>query len=398
VSARQKSLYTVLLLGLDHEVGQHGGSVRYINDLRNALAGRGASVPSVVLGRSAGAPARAVVASGHAAPLVVRLFKYTAAAVRLMKQADVVDSHFALYGFLPALAARLRRTPLIVHFQGPWASESEAMAGRRGLTRVRKLVEGIVYRQAAEVVVLTHAFGTRLSREYGVRPERISVIPPAVDLERFTPGDRRQSRAALGLPDDGWIVVAARRLVPRTGIDVLLRAWSLLAPAERGALVIAADGPEAPSLHELAIRLGVAESVHFLGRVDDELMPDLYRAADVSVVPTRALEGFGLSALESFACGTPVLATTVDGLREALGPFADSCTVPPDDPEQLARLLSSAARGEVPDRAACRTYAETFSLAVLAERHDVVIRRALRQLARRPKVVYVGHSAQLSGG
>ena len=175
--------------------------------------------------------------------------------------------------------------------------------------------------------MLSEAFKELLVESYGVRPELVHVVRPGVDVERFSPGDRRAARRQLGIdaPDDRPVAVTARRLVPRMGIDVLLAAWSQVVEARgssaRPLLLVVGDGEQRAALETQAARLGLAQDVRFLGKVSDDDLVAAYRAADVAVAPSVALEGFGLVVLEALACGTPVVGSAVAGLREALEGF-----------------------------------------------------------------------------
>jgi glycosyltransferase involved in cell wall biosynthesis len=368
-----------LLLGMGWPSEQPGGLNRYFEALFHAL-------------ERAGAAPRAVVA-GPADENLVRRIRSFARAAR--GPGDVVDAHFALYALLPVVFGSLRDRPLVVHFHGPWADESLA-AGERSRLRLRakRAVERAVYRRAAEVVVLSRSFRRVLVERYGVSPWRISVVPPGVDLDRFSPGDRAAARSRLGVPADARVAVAVRRLVPRMGLDVLLEAWADL-PGDRGVLLVVGDGPERLGLEERAAELGIAGSVRFLGRVSDDELVECYRAADVCIVPSLALEGFGLVTLEALACGTPVVVSDAGGLPEAVAGLDPTLVVPAGDPGALAARL----HGPLPDRDACRAYAEGFSWDRVAARHlELYGRAAQPRPAERLRVLYLDHTARLSGG
>ncbi len=352
-----------------------GGLNRYYLDLYRALEGK---VPrrGVVVGPVTD-PEPGVLAGGDKSdPLPLRLLRFARTARRLRRGVAAIDAHFALYA-LPVIS---RRTRLVVHFQGPWAAESEVNAGSRD-SRLRKAIERAVYCRADRVVVLSRAFGDLLTREYGVPPGRIEVIPPGVDLARFTPGDQ---------PTDPGLVFAARRLVPRMGLDVLIRAF---ADPRLGAarLEIAGDGELRDELTALADRLGIGDRVTLLGRIGEDELVDRYRRAAVSVVPTTALEGFGLIVLESLACGTPAVVTDVGGLPEAVRDLDPTLVVPPGDTAALAGRLATALAGQAPTRDQCRAYAERFSWDAVAERH------VLLYAAARLRVVYLDHTAVPGG-
>ncbi|HET7489513.1 MAG TPA: glycosyltransferase [Acidimicrobiales bacterium] len=392
-----------VLLGIEWYTDNPGGLHRYLADLLGALRGEGAAAGAVVLGPATDAPVGVLAAAPAGSSLPRRLWTYACAARRAAAGADVVDAHFALFALWPVTAGRLRRLPLVVHFQGPWAEES--VSDRKGgdaAAAVRRGVERVVYRRASEIIVLSAAFKRVIVERYGVAPWLVSVVPPGVDLARFSPGDRAAARTLLGLDAASPVAVAVRRLVPRTGVDVLLRAWAdVSGGVPRAVLALVGDGPERGSLEALASRLGVEDSVRFLGVVDEDALVAAYRAADLAVVPSVELEGFGLVVLEALACGVPVLATDVGGLPEALRPLDPALVVPAGDAGALAgrlgALLGEAAARPPPER--CRTYAEGFSWGAVARRHvEIYARAADPSASRKVRVVYLDHCARLSGG
>ena len=248
-------------------------------------------------------------------------------------------------------------------------------------------------------MTLTGAFKRLLVERYGVEPWRVAVVPPAVDLRGFSPGDKLEARESLGLPADGQVVVSVRRLVPRMGLETLLAAWARLGDTAERTLLIVGEGPERRHLEYLAEDLGIADSVTFAGRLGEEDLVSSYRAADVSVVPTTELEGFGLIVLESLACGTPVITTDVGGLPEATTGLRGRILTPPADPEELDRALDGVLGGasQPPGAEECRAHAERFGTASLAERHREIYRRAVSPSARKPRVVFLSDCARLSG-
>jgi len=388
-----------LLLGMEWQSHVPGGLGRYVAELHQALRRQGLTVRTCVLGPVPDVPAGVLVAEHADAPPVRRLAGVERAIRAVADQANLIDSHFALYG-VSALAGRARSLPLVVHFHGPWACESSTLGSRT--PHAKRLLERLVYRRAREVVVLSGAFKRILVERYGIPPWRITVIPPGVDLERFRPGSRTRARAELGLPESAWIALAVRRLVPRTGVDVLLDAWARVVPTATNALLlVGGEGPSSAVLERQALRLGLGDSVQFLGKVSEEQLPAYYRAADVSVVPSRSLEGFGLVVLEALASGTPVIASDTGGLPEALAPLDSGVLVSAGDADALADRLSTAQAETkpLPDSRRCRTYAERFSWDAVAGLHRELYTRALRQPPRKKlRVVFLDHCAKLSGG
>jgi D-inositol-3-phosphate glycosyltransferase len=159
----------------------------------------------------------------------------------------------------------------------------------------------------------------QLVRLYGARPERIELVPPGVVHAFFSPGDRAGARTALGLPQDRPVLLFVGRIQPLKGLDVAVRALAEL--RDRGAVLVAVGGPsgldgevEAAKVRLLAEELGVDDRIRWIEPQPHYLLSTFYRAADVVLVPSRS-ESFGLVALEAAACGTPVVAAAVGGLR-----------------------------------------------------------------------------------
>ncbi len=398
----------VLMLGYGWFPDRLGGLNRYYRDLLEHLP----EARGVVVGRDASTPARVAGVSGHRRPLAQRLFAVWLAAQRAAPDVEVVDAHFALYSLAPLWLGRLRRTPVVLHFQGPWADENEAAGDRSRVRRLaRRALERAAYRRADEAIVLTSAFRQVLVERYRVAPWIVNVVPPGVDLKRFAPGSMAAARGELGLPEHGFVAVTVRRLVARMGLDVLIDAWSKALPdlPMGSTLLIAGEGELEDALREAVIASGAGGSVRLLGRVSDDRLVSLYRAADVAVVPTLSHEGFGLVVIEAAACGTPSIVSAVGGLPEAIAGLDTSLIVPPGERDELRERLVASATTR-PSTKATRAFAERFDWETVAKRHRAIARKAVVSRAQgRPttnfepaagrfKVVYLDHVAQLSGG
>lgn len=381
-----------LLVGAEWFPDTPGGLNRTFRLLFTGMAEAGMRPAAVVVGPAEDAPSGVTVLPPSSLPLrIVRVARAVAAA---RSRTQVLDVHFALYGLPAAIVARASRRPVLVHFHGPWAEES-AVAGERGGIRLgaKRALERMVYRAGAVHVVHTRAFERLLVERYGVSPWSVEIVPPAVDLEHFHRGDRAEARARFDIPDDARLAVTVRRITPRMGIDDLLRAWARLS-SDRAWLLVAGRGPDLPRLERIARELGLEARVRFLGGVSDGDLPDLYRAADVCVLPSKTLEGFGLPVLEALACGTPVVVADSGGLPEAVAGLADDLVVPAGDAAALSERLDAAFNGSQPlpraDR--CRDYAERFSEARLIAEHARLYRELVRRPPRRRRVVYVDRS------
>ena len=214
----------------------------------------------------------------------------------------------------------------------------------------------------------------------------VTVVPPGVDGERFTPlsaDARAKARADLGLAPGAEVVVAVGRLVPRKGIDTLVRAVASLTPARPGLVVaVAGQGRDLGRLRRLTER--TAAPVRFLGRVDDSCLPALYGCADVFASPCRSRwggleqEGFGIVFLEAAACGVPQVAGDSGGAAEAVVHGETGLVVRhPGDSQEVARalslLLDDPERRSAMGAAARRRAVDRFSYDSLAGELDSVL-------------------------
>jgi glycosyltransferase involved in cell wall biosynthesis len=284
---------------------------------------------------------------------------------------DVLASHFAMYTF-PVLD-RLRAQPFVMHFHGPWALES-GVEGGVGLSLFAKSwIERAVYSRADRCIVLSRAFAKLLHEKYGIDPEKIRVIPGAVDLDRFNILiSRQEARDLLGWPNDRPILLSVRRLVHRMGLRQLIDALpSIQRRFPDVLLMLAGTGPLRSELEQRVRDLDLERNVRFLGFVPEELLSATYRAADVTVVPTLALEGFGLVAAESLAAGTPSMVTRVGGLPEVVQDLSEGLLFESNSPDDMADGLSAAlsGRSRLPGETECRAYAEQrFSRGLMSSR------------------------------
>jgi D-inositol-3-phosphate glycosyltransferase len=214
-----------------------------------------------------------------------------------------------------------------------------------------------------------------LRRHYDAPLERIEIVPPGVDHAFFSPGDRDGARAALGWSRRGagesprsWrmsdvggrnavqhpVLLFVGRIQPLKGLDVAVAALAQLARDDAELVVVGGpsglSGPEELArVHALADDLGVRERIRFVPPQPHHLLSTWYRAADLVLVPSRS-ESFGLVALEAAACGTPVVASDVGGLRTIVADGRTGFLVEPRDPSAFAvavdRLLADPALAE----------------------------------------------------
>jgi len=337
---------------------------------------------------AAGVDAHGVVVGGHppskstetsirgvsteTAPLLTRLsaVRRTVQALLAAHPVDVIASHFALYT-APVLDL-IGDTPLVVHFHGPWGLESKAEGDSYAKAKMKAAIERIVYRRATLFVVLSTSFREVLSAEFGIPSERIHVVPGGVDPTQFqTLLSRSSARARLQLPESRPTVVAVRRLARRMGLENLIDAWVYIQREVPDALLlIAGKGPIAEELRDRIAGHGLNEHVRLMGFVPDNNLPLLYRSADISILPTQSLEGFGLTTIESLAAGTPVLVTPVGGLPEVVQDLSPRLILPDGNVDSIADGLITALQnqGGLPTPSQCRDYVQSrYSWPSIAE-------------------------------
>ncbi|MEZ0604569.1 glycosyltransferase family 4 protein [Paraburkholderia sp. IW21] len=373
------------------QIGMHwfnerpGGLDRMFKALIDTLPEQGVNVRGLVAGspgvfdESGGS---VLAFAGAQSPLGTRLWgsRRQSRALREAKMPDVVATHFALYA--APTAGLFKRVPKVVHFHGPWAAESYPGGGGGGARALRLALERFVYRGGTRHIVLSQAFGQILRETYGVSEARIRVVPGCVDVAQFdTRVTQRRARERLGLPLDRPLLFCMRRLVPRMGLEDLIDAMAIVKPLLPDVLLtIAGKGPLEAQLQARIVARGLERYVRLAGYVPDDKVPLWYRAADLSVVPTVSLEGFGLTTIESLAAGTPVLVTPIGGLPEAVAPLSAELVLPSSGFRAIGDGIVEVLLGRrvVPDSQACRAYArEHFDRPVVAAQVARIYREAI---------------------
>jgi glycosyltransferase involved in cell wall biosynthesis len=291
----------------------------------------------------------------------------------------LVASHFAMYVW--SILDKIRRLPHVVHFHGPWSAESLEEGSGHLSAGAKYRLEKAVYKRANRVIVLSNAFAELIHRDYGTPEDRIRVIPGAVGSELFGLSvTRAQARVRLGWPTDRPILLTLRRLSSRMGLDRLIEAMSAVRTAVPDVLLyVGGQGAQRRALEAQVTSLGLDRHVRFAGFIPSKLLPFAYRAADINVVPTKTLEGFGLVAAEALASGTPSMVTPVGGLPEVVSSLSRSLVLQSSAAPDIADGLIQALCGRIslPTEAACRRYAaENFSASLMAARTALVYREA----------------------
>ena len=272
---------------------------------------------------------------------------------------DVIHSHYWISGKVAMPVAKELNIPL-VHTMHTMArvKNLNLAEGETPEPMIRVQGETQIVAAADALVANTDAEAASLVSLYEACPDNVSVVSPGVNLKVFTPGaGRAAAREIVGLDKDAHIITFMGRIPPHKGPEVLIRSIAELvshSPHLRTKLIVniiggasGANQSEVERLKELTTWLGIDDVVRFAPPVLREELPNWYRASDLVCVPSYS-ESFGLVALEAQACGTPVVATAVGGLRTAVADGISGVLVDGHDPRAwssvLARLLQEPQR------------------------------------------------------
>jgi len=334
--------------------GDSGGMNVYVRELSASLAQAGVDVRVYVRRWCLGLPDRISVEPGF------EVVHIDAGPVDLLKE----DLPTVVGQFADGVAADLAEHPVQALHANYWLSAVAAhdlkhrldlplVATFHTLARVKAEAGDVEQpaRAAAEATVIGCCDAICASNpvevqelvgHYGADPGRIEMVPSGVDHAFFSPGDRAGARAAVGL-DDGPTLLFVGRIQPLKGLTVAVEALAQLADRSARLVVVGgpsgADGPaELLRVQSLVARLGLVDRVRFVDPQPHHLLSTWYRAADVVVVPSRS-ESFGLVALEAAACGVPVVAAAVGGLRTLVDDGVTGFLVDGRDPAGFAAAV-----------------------------------------------------------
>jgi D-inositol-3-phosphate glycosyltransferase len=254
---------------------------------------------------------------------------------------DLVFSHYWLSGQVGKYLQHSWDVPHIMMFHTLAAVKNAIGIGERE-PELRIEAERDLAQNCHRIIAPTDREREHLILHYGALPEKIGVVPCGVNLRRFRPVDKKSARQQLGFGDDK-IVLFVGRIEPLKGIDQLLKSVPYLQSIQELRVVIIGGDEgsrhEIERLRELSCNLHIQDSVTFLGLVKHERLPYFYSAADVCVVPSY-YESFGLTALESLACGIPVVATDVGDLKRIIGQGEAGYVVTDNTPRHLADRIA----------------------------------------------------------
>ena len=268
---------------------------------------------------------------------------------------DIVHSHYWMSG-LAALDLKKEWKVPVIHMFHTLGLMKQRIARSEGEKEGEYRIQGEkdVIKQTDWIIAATPAELAQLQWLYNANPKNIVIIPPGVDPCRFYPIPYDEAKEFIGLNKEDRMVLFVGRIEPLKGIDTLIEAMAIL--RDQGFLqknpfclsVIGGDpaedrdrmSTEMARLQELRENFQLTDLVAFLGKKSQDTLPYYYSAAEAVVVPSF-YESFGMVALESMACGTPVIASQVGGLAFIVQDGETGYSIPSDDPQALAEKLSA---------------------------------------------------------
>jgi D-inositol-3-phosphate glycosyltransferase len=258
---------------------------------------------------------------------------------------DVAHANFFMSGLVADALREALGTPFVITFHALGRVRRLHQGDADGFPQEREAIEERLIANAATVIAECPQDALDLMMHYRASASRLRMIPCGVDLRRFHPVPRAHARRALGLPEEERILVQIGRMVPRKGVDDVIRSIERLRRhhgVTARLLVVGGDdeehGPSALEmrrLRQVAVDEGVSESVTFVGRRGGDALRYYYSAAD-AFVTTPWYEPFGMTPLEALACGTPVIGSAVGGIKYTVLDGETGFLVPPRDPEAIA--------------------------------------------------------------
>ena len=264
---------------------------------------------------------------------------------------SLLHSHYWISGQLGWMVSERTGIPLIHTMHTTAKVKNLNLADdEKPEPQTRAIGEEQVVKASTGLIANTDAEAASLVSLYDACPDNVFVVAPGVDLQRFSPGiGKAAARVKLNIAPDAIMLTFVGRIQPHKGPDVLLRAAAEMvthSPHLRAKLAVVIMGGasgsglnELEKLKTLAKFLKIEDVTHFVDPVSRENLPDWYRASDLVCVPSYS-ESFGLVALEAQACGTPVVATAIGGLRTAVSDGISGSLVDGHDPKAWSAVIS----------------------------------------------------------
>jgi D-inositol-3-phosphate glycosyltransferase len=282
----------------------------------------------------------------HLSEFTSRVLAYT---MTRNRQYDMIYSHYWLSGWVAYKLNEVWGTPFAQMFHTLGRMKEHLPFSNAPVPDIRINIEREVVSWANQLIVSTPAERKQLARLYNADPSKVVIVPPGVDTQHFRPTDKAAARAKLGLAQERELLLFVGRIEPLKAVDSIIDALRCIQQRQPERLqnvellVVGGDptdifDADMRQLRRMTKKLGLCETVRFLGAKPNHALRDYYAAADLLIVPSD-YESFGMVALESMATGTPVVATRVGGLQYLVQHEQTGLLIPPRDVSQLANAI-----------------------------------------------------------
>lgn len=325
-----------------------------------------------------------------------RLFEFMPAFVEAFREYQskhhypLIHTNYWMSAWVGLEVQKTHNVELIHTYHSLGAVKYQAVPNRPAIAQTRLAVEKQILEQA-RCIVATSPQEEMMLRSLVSQDGQIQVIPCGTDLDNFHTIPKLEARQKLGLKPTDEVVLYVGRFDPRKGIETLVRSFALIKqnavdPTNLRLVIVGgsasdkSDGQERQRIEQLVNDLGIAENVVFAGRIGHDRLPLYYTAADVCAIPSH-YEPFGLVAIEAMACGTPVVASDVGGLKFTVLPEETGLLVPPQDEAAFAvaieRILNDELWARKLRRRASERVQQYFSWTSVAAQLSDLYRRSL---------------------
>lgn len=265
---------------------------------------------------------------------------------------QTVSCHYFLSGIIGVAIKKQLGIPLMMTFHTLGLMKNLVARSDEERESIERIKTELMLAQVADQIISTGETDAQYVKSlYNAADEKVSILTPGVDLNMFQPGDKTVARAEIGAPTDQKMILFVGRVEPLKGIDVLLYSLKILLDKHPGLKVcvwiVGGDisrpidqwPKELKKLSELRDVLGIATSVKFVGRKEQEALPSYYQAADLLVMPSH-YESFGITAVEAMACNVPVITTDVTGVSNLMDEKHSILITSANNPIRLAQRIA----------------------------------------------------------
>ena len=298
--------------------------------------------------------------------LLGHMREFAASMVRFIKdnnlKYELIHANFFMSGWVASRIKSKLNIPYVITFHALGKIRMIHQKEKDAFPVARLDIEQLIVHDADHIIAECPQDEQDLIEHYHADPEKITIIPCGFSSDEFYPFSKLRARAELGLAKDDLILLQLGRVVPRKGIDNVIRAMGRLKDIPKLKLLVVGgaddipdfdNDPEFKRLQEIAAYEGVSNKVHFTGRKNRDELKYYYRASDF-FISTPWYEPFGITPLEAMACGTPVIGSDVGGIKYTVQHQKTGFLVPPHDPDTLALAVREGISCPLQYRSLCR--------------------------------------------